>query len=84
MLAEHLELVVSEAEDRDSYVVEIEETEVQDVVQLGRRYLAGIQGFIDGKSVTVKEKRYGRFAFPPTPIYDDHHSIFPAEALAQG
>ncbi|MCA9140721.1 MAG: hypothetical protein KDB00_28305, partial [Planctomycetales bacterium] len=68
MLSEHLEVVVSEAEQRDTIVVEFDESETNDVVHLARRALAEIQGVIDGKIVNVGPQRYGRFHFPPAPV----------------
>lgn len=68
MLSEHLEVVVSEAEQRDTIVVEFDESETHDVVQLARRVIAEIQGTIDGQIVNVGPKRYGRFHYPPAPV----------------
>lgn len=68
MLSEHLSVVVSEAERRDTLVIEFDESERCDVTQLARRALAEIQGVIDGSVVNVGPKRYGRFQFPPAPV----------------
>lgn len=68
MLAEHLEIVIGEAEQRDTVVVEFDESESQDVVHLARRVLAEIQGVRDGQIVNVGPKRYGRFHFPSAPV----------------
>lgn len=68
MLAEHLEYVLAEAEQSDSYIVEIQRDEIQDVVQLARRALAEIQGTVNGIQVKVGSKTYGRFQYPPVPI----------------
>jgi hypothetical protein len=70
MLGEHLEVVVSEAERRDTVVIEFDESETHDVVQLARRMLAEIQGTVDGQIVNVGPKRYGRFHFPPAPVQE--------------
>ncbi|MEO1527272.1 MAG: hypothetical protein AAFX06_17725 [Planctomycetota bacterium] len=69
MLAGHLEVVVSEAEDRDTVVVEILESETDDVVQLARRALADIQA-APGQVINVGPRRYGRFSYPPAPVPD--------------
>lgn len=68
MLGEHLEVVVSEAEQRDTIVVEFDDSEIHDLVQLARRILAEAQGTMDGQMVNVGPKRYGRFHFPPAPV----------------
>ncbi|QEF97704.1 hypothetical protein Mal15_17470 [Stieleria maiorica] len=68
MLAEHLEVTVREAEQRDTIVVEFDESETHDVVRLARRVLAEIQGTMDGQIVNVGPKRYGRFHYPPAPV----------------
>ncbi|QDV81782.1 hypothetical protein [Planctomycetes bacterium TBK1r] len=68
MLTEHLEVVVQEAEQRDTIIVEFDESETHDVVRLARRVLAEIQGTMDGQIVNVGPKRYGRFHYPPAPV----------------
>ena len=67
MLSGHLEVVVREAEERDTIVVEIQENEMEEVVQLARRALAEIQSS-PGQVINVAAKRYGRFSFPPAPV----------------
>lgn len=68
MLADHLRVVVNEAESRDTAVVELEPSETRDIVHLTHRVLAEIQGMIDGQIVNVGPKRYGRFHYPPAPV----------------
>ncbi|MEL6108546.1 MAG: hypothetical protein AAFU85_21280 [Planctomycetota bacterium] len=67
MLTGHLERVIGEAEQRDTVVVEIDESELQDVVHLARRALADLHS-APGQIVNVGPKRYGRFSYPPAPV----------------
>lgn len=68
MLAAHLQVVVEEAEKRDTIVVEIQEDETQDLVHLARRALAEIRGTLNGQNLSVGAQRYGRFHYPPRPV----------------
>lgn len=68
MLGGHLEVVINEAEERDTVVVEFHASESNDIVQFARRVLAEAQGTMDGQIIKVGPKRYGRFNFPTTPV----------------
>ena len=79
MLAEHLETVVQEAEKRDTIVVEIHESEREDVVKLARRVLADLNGMSDGQILKVGPSRYGRFSYPPAPVPEFNKPLERAE-----
>ena len=68
MLSAHLEQTVSIAEKRDTAVVQIEPTEVADVVLFGRRVLADIRSQYGEAQTEVDSYRYGRFCFPAATI----------------
>ncbi|MEM0925669.1 MAG: hypothetical protein AAGJ83_06510, partial [Planctomycetota bacterium] len=70
MLSGHLNVVIQEAEQRDTVVVEFQEAELPDVVKLARRALADARGTYEGQLVSVGPKRYGRFHYPPAPVQD--------------
>ncbi|MEM6470520.1 MAG: hypothetical protein AAF802_13270 [Planctomycetota bacterium] len=70
MLSGHLDVVINEAEQRDTVVVEFLESEIQDVVHLARRALADAQGTFEGQLCNVGPQRYGRFHYPPAPVQE--------------